>query len=97
MPWSRTRPVNRKYSSAQHKNARRAWASRHDPADPCVRCGHPLGPMGPWLHLDHDDHDTDRINGFAHGAPCPYCGVRCNVVAGARKARAMQNVTRIRW
>ena len=52
--------------------------------------------MGPWLHYDHRD-DRSGYAGFAHGAPCPTCGVRCNVVAGARKGRAAQEVTRVSW
>ena len=95
MAWDNARPRSRKYGLAKHRNERSDWARRHQPDDPCTRCGHPLGPMGPWLHLDHDDVLTDQVNGFAHGDPCPWCGVRCNVSAGARKARALQSVTRI--
>ena len=96
MPWSRSRPRSNEYGWNWSKT-RAEWAKRHDPDDLCTRCPHPLGPMGPWLHLDHDDHDRSIIRGFAHGEPCPWCGVRCNVVAGAREGRRRQEVTRLRW
>lgn len=68
---------------APHQAERRAAAKHHNPADPCARCGHPLGPMGPWLHYDHDDTRTGYL-GFSHGDnPCPMCGHRCNKRAGA--------------
>lgn len=38
--------------------------------------------MGRWLHYDHNDDGTGYL-GFAHGAPCPHCGIRCNTRAGA--------------
>lgn len=95
MPWSSSRPRSGEYGSA-HAKARKAAAARHSPTDPCTRCGHPLGPMGRWLHYDHN-RARDGYLGFAHGAPCPWCRKRCNVVAGAKEGRARQNVTRLRW
>lgn len=95
MPWDRNRPRSNRYDW-QHTKARAEAAKRHHPDDPCTRCGHPLGPMGSWLHYDHND-DGSGYAGFAHGAPCPWCGVRCNVVAGARLGRSRQDVTRIEW
>lgn len=86
MPWSRSRPRSSSYDYA-HVKARKAWAARHDPADPCTRCGHPLGAMGPGLHLDHSPDRTYYL-GFAHA--------RCNVRAGAKAGRARQNVIRMR-
>lgn len=44
--------------------------------------------MGPWLHYDHSD-DGSYYLGFAC-APC-------NRRAGARKARALRDVTKIQW
>ena len=95
MPWSNNRPRSAHYRYA-HTVARRAAAQRHHPNDPCTRCGHPLGPMGRWLHYDHNGARTAYL-GFAHGSPCPYCGQRCNQVAGAKAGRARQAVTRLSW
>lgn len=100
MPWDRNRPRSADYGTA-HAKARREAAKRHDPADPCSICGHPLGPMGRWLHYDHSP-DRATYRGFAHGAPCPWCSayagkpVRCNQRDGAKRGRERQNVIRIR-
>jgi hypothetical protein len=64
-----------------HRKARQAAATRHQPTDPCVRCGRPLGPMGPWLHYDHNDSRTGWL-GFAHAR----CNIRAGASAGARVA-----------
>jgi hypothetical protein len=75
---------------APHQKLRALLAKRHQPTDPCVRCGHPLGPMGPWLHLDHNDSRTGYL-GFSHGRRrCPVCGNRCNLRAAGLKAKALQ-------
>lgn len=96
MPWDRSRPRSDRYGWT-HIQARAAAAKRHHPDNPCTRCGHPLGPMGPHLHYDHSDDGT-RYLGFAHGrTPCPYCGRRCNVRAGAQAGRQRQQTTRLRW
>ncbi len=47
--WQYQKPPN--LHTAAHQKARKTWAARHRPTDPCARCGQPLGPMGPWLHL----------------------------------------------
>lgn len=94
MAWSTSRPRSAAYGS-EHAKARKAAAARHDPSDPCTRCGHPLGPMGRWLHYDHNASRTGYL-GFAHGAPCSWCRKRCNQVAGAKAGRARQNVIRMR-
>jgi hypothetical protein len=60
--WSRTKPRSETHGNA-HDQARKAYAANHHPADPCVRCGHPLGPMRPGLHLDHDDNDKTKYLG----------------------------------
>lgn len=99
MPWNNSRPKSAQYGSA-HAKARAAAARHHQPTDPCTRCGHALGPMGPGLHYDHTD-DRRAYAGFAHGSPCRTCGIRCNVVAGARKgsrnAHRRRNVSELRW
>jgi hypothetical protein len=99
MTWPR-KPRSPKYGSEWAKT-RAQWAERHEPWHTCTRCRHRLGPMGPGLHLDHDDHDPSIVRGFAHGAPCPRCGVRCNQAAGARKgsriAHNRYRVTQLRW
>lgn len=77
--WTNKRGRGQRYGAA-HQAERRARAARHQPKDPCVRCGQPLGPIGPHLHLDHDE--SDGYLGFAHG--------RCNLTAGATKAHADQ-------
>lgn len=94
MPWSKSRPRSAEYGAA-HAKARKTAAARHQPTDPCTRCGHPLGPMGRHLHYDHADDRTGYL-GFAHA--------RCNWQAGAAKGAAIANrrrgrirVTTIRW
>lgn len=91
--------TQRGYGTA-HQKARAALAARHQPTDPCARCGHALGVMGPWLHLDHNDERTAYI-GFSHGAiPCPVCGRKCNLRAGAQVGKAKSSGGRtppLRW
>lgn len=87
MPWDRVRPRSAMYGPA-HTAARTAAAAAHQPSNPCTRCGQPLGPMSPALHLDHRD-DRRGYLGFAHAS--------CNVRAGARKARAAQTTSQLRW
>lgn len=81
----------------RHQIAREAAARRHTPDDPCARCWHPLGPMGPHLHYDHDEHGG--YLGFSHGTePCPVCGQKCNLRAGAIKGNAIHAaVPRSAW
>lgn len=74
-----------------HAQARKQWAARHQPTDPCVRCGHTLGPMGPHLHLDHHDTQKSIYLGFSHGnKPCPVCRRRCNLSAAGKLGNAVQ-------
>lgn len=76
---------------AEHRKARKAAAAIHSPDDPCARCGHALGPMGPHLHYDHNADRTGYL-GFSHGSePCPDCGKRCNVRAGAIEGNRRQD------
>jgi hypothetical protein len=79
----------------KHQKARKAAARQHNPTDPCARCGHALGPMGPWLHYDHNDTRSGYL-GFSHGTqPCPVCGKRCNIRAGASKGARIANQRRM--
>ena len=49
--------------------------------------------MSRSLHYDHNDDATGYL-GFAHGnEPCPQCGHRCNLRAGAIKGNAIVNGT----
>ena len=66
-----------------HTQARKAWLLRHQPTDPCTRCGRPLGPAGPWLHLDHNAQRTGYI-GLSHA--------KCNTSAGSRVGGAQARV-----
>lgn len=50
------------------RRTRAASATRHQPTDLCVRCGHSLEPRGSWLHLDHDETDKTRYGRFVHGS-----------------------------
>jgi hypothetical protein len=99
MPWSNSRPkhktAERGYDKT-HQKAREFAASVHKPTDPCARCGHKLGPMGPWLHYDHNDARSGYL-GFSHGRyPCLVCGKRCNLRAGAKAGRRVQQVRKRR-
>lgn len=87
MPWSNSRPRSAAYGTS-HARARATAAAAHQPWHPCTRCGQSLGPMSPDLHLDHTD-DRTRYAGFAHA--------RCNIRAGARKARASQTTSPLKW
>lgn len=70
----------------EHINARKAAAARHQPSDPCSRCGRPLGPMGPWLHYDHNAQRTGYL-GFAHAT----CNKRAGAQAGNRAQRRVRH------
>lgn len=82
MTWSRAKPRSVTHGAA-HDKARKQWASLHQPTDPCVRCGAPLGPMGSWLHLDHHDHDKRVYLGFAHAA----CNLRAAGILGRTRQK----------
>lgn len=89
MPWTKPKASTKARGYGQaHTKARAAAAARHQPTDPCVRCGKPLGPLGPHLHYDHNATRTGYL-GFSHA--------RCNVKAGARAGRARQNQAKLRW
>jgi hypothetical protein len=66
------------YTSEQ-KQVRRALLAVYDPADPCARCGRPLGPFPELIDLGHTD-DRAGYSGLEHA--------RCNRAAGARLGNA---------
>ena len=94
MGWDGSRgPVDPKYRSREHKQARARLIRHYRPGDPCCLCGHPMHPPTSALHADHDPDDPTgkTYRGLAHGSlPCEVCGVRCNVVDGAERGRARQ-------
>jgi hypothetical protein len=98
MAWDRSAPSDPKYRSKAHRDGRARLIKAFRPGDPCCLCGHPMWPPTSALHADHDPDDPSRYRGLAHGTdPCPNCGVKCNVVDGARRARARQEQTQLRW
>jgi hypothetical protein len=87
MAWdhrSQPPPSQRGYDK-HHREARERWAKivKAGTAS-CTRCGQPVLPSQRW-HLDHSDVDRSRYIGVAHAI--------CNVVAAAKKARAVQTGT----
>jgi hypothetical protein len=70
-----------------HAKARKAALAAYQPTDPCCLCGRSLGTNTRGIHLDHHPHGGYR--GLAHA--------RCNVKDGARRGRARQDSTRLRW
>lgn len=93
MPWSTARPggagyVNPKYRTPEHR-AKVAQYKRQQAAGKahCWRCGRWLPPGAP-LHAGHDDTGTTYM-----GPECP----PCNRSDAARRARARQNTSPLRW
>ncbi len=89
MAFSNSKGRGTKYGT-EHQRARKQYAAKHQPSDPCSRCHRPLGPMSPALHLDHAEHGG--YLGFAHR--------KCNQSAGARKGARIVNTrafVRPRW
>lgn len=85
------------YRTPEHRAARAALVQAHEPGDPCCLCGHPMWDEVRYLHADHEP-GTDQYRGLAHGTkPCQDCGIKCNVVDGARRGRARQEVTDLDW
>ena len=82
-----TNTTARGYGSA-HIKARAMAAAKHQPTDPCVRCGKALGPMGPWLHYDHNAARTAYL-GFAHAS----CNRRAGARVGQKRQQAKQAMT----
>lgn len=93
---SRPRPSNPIYHTREHRQARRALIAAFNPGDPCCLCNHPMWPPTRNLHADHDPLDGG-YRGLAHGTPCPTCRQSCNAVDGARRGRARQTASRLRW
>jgi hypothetical protein len=98
MPWSRSRPSSddRGYGPA-HRKARLAYLAAYQPGDPCCLCGHPMHGPTSGLELDHLP-GTQTYRGLAHGMTrCSTCGLRCNRTDGARRGRARQTSSHLRW
>lgn len=98
MPWSSSRPgTNPIYRTPAHRKARAALVAQHYDGAPCCLCGHPM--YGPTRNLDADHQPgTDMYRGLAHGhARCQDCGKRCNRSDGARRGRARQTASPLRW
>ena len=98
MPWDKSRPlrgkVNPKYRSKEHRDARAAMKAQLE-RDGSAQCAQPVCVMRSRLILPgmawcagHDDSGTQYI-GLVH--------TRCNTTDAARRARARQNVTTLRW
>lgn len=98
MPWSTSRPrgasTAAKYRDPAYLAAREALrqqmaaTGRLTCAQPnCLEPSRAITPGMAW-HTGHDDTGT-RVIGPVHR--------RCNVVDGAKRGRARQNVSRLRW
>ena len=99
MPWDRSQPVDPKYRSKAHrayvaglKQQLRREGSLTCTAQPCLfdtRCiVNPNGSAPDGLTAGHADNGVD-YDGPQHRL--------CNSRDGARRARARQDVTRLRW
>lgn len=90
MPWDRSRPSPEKRGyGAEHRKARAAAIAQLERAGVGICCigGEPIYP-GQSLHLDHTPDRT------------AYRGLACarhNRSDGAKRGRARQNVTRLKW
>lgn len=71
----------------EHQAVRRALLAVASPADPCWRCGRPLGPYPELLDLGHRD-DGPGWAGLEHRT--------CSRAAGARKGNARRRARRRR-
>jgi hypothetical protein len=76
--------VSDPYGTA-HMAIRKALLASARPADPCWRCGKPLGPDPSNVHLDHRD-DGAGYGGLSHK--------RCNESAGGVKGNARKRERR---
>ena len=88
MAWAKPKASTtaRGYGHA-HAQARKAALARYTPADPCCLCHRPLGANTRRIHLDH--HPNGGYRGLAHA--------HCNISDGARRGRARQTSTQLRW
>jgi hypothetical protein len=87
MPWSTSRPKTSHYGAA-HAKARREFIARHKPWHICGWCGEQLGPASGDLHLAHTP-DRQHYVGLWHAA--------CNLQEAAKRGRAMQDASTLRW
>lgn len=92
MPWSNNRPKgNSRGYGPDHTATRRQLIAQleHDGIGTCCIGGEPIYPsMGRNLHLDH----TPDRTGY-RGLAC----ARHNMQDGARRGRARQTASRLRW
>jgi hypothetical protein len=88
VPWSSRKGTAAVYRTPEHRKARAALLTAFRPGDPCCLCGRPMYGPTSRLHADHDPV-TGGYRGLSHE--------RCNVRDGARRGRARQNVSRLRW
>lgn len=98
MPWQTTRPGGSKtagkYRSPEHRAARKALEAQlaRDGHLTCAQpvCKHGDRTITPGMRwcAGHDDTGTTYI-GPVH--------LRCNVSDGAKRGRARQNTSRLRW
>lgn len=101
MPWKTSRPAGSStqaiYRTPEHRAARAALLAQHCDGAPCCLCGHPM--YGPTKNFDADHlPGTDTYRGLAHGLrPCQVCGKRCNRSDGAKRGRARQTASALRW
>ncbi|MGZ4524221.1 MAG: hypothetical protein ACXVXO_12525 [Mycobacteriaceae bacterium] len=98
MPWSNSRPggtkTNAKYNSKKHRDKVAEYKALLE-REGSAQCAQPICLMRSRLIVPgmkwcagHDDTGTYYI-GLVHQ--------RCNVVDGARRGRARQSVTSLRW
>jgi hypothetical protein len=71
---------------AAHQAIRKALLAGASPADPCARCGRPIGPDPAKIDLGHDDDHPGAYNGLE-------CA-RCNRAAGGIKGNARKRERR---
>jgi hypothetical protein len=90
MPWAKSRPsADKRGYGTEHRKARAAAIAQLERAGVGICCigGEPIYP-GQALHLDH----TPDRTGY-RGLAC----ARHNRSDGAKRGRARQNVTTIKW
>ncbi len=93
MPWSNSRPRSRKYDGEHNRKVKQAHVELAQAgfgycAEPrCLERSRVIVP-GMELHLSHDTTGT-IVLGLSHA--------QCNRVEAAKRARAGQTATRLRW
>lgn len=90
MPWKTSRPkASERGYGTQHSKARATYMAQlqRDGVGACCICGRPIAP-GMDLHLDHTP-DRTGYRGLAHAC--------CNRSDGAKRGRARQTASLLRW